>query len=123
MLFDLELRARSNGRRSLDDVEYALWQLCKDGRPGFEEDEIRRQLIRSGGPEMGELYDRWVLKPGELPVESELAKVGLQIVEQTAAGNEKQSVIIERLDITPAQRNLLEGWLKVRHTGQKITMR
>lgn len=112
MLFDLELRARSNGRRSLDDVEHALWDLCKDDRPGFEEDEIRRQLIRFGGPDMGALYDQWVLKPGELPVEQELARVGLEIVEQGTGTNGKQRIIRERPDMTPAQRRLLDGWLK-----------
>jgi predicted metalloprotease with PDZ domain len=53
MLFDLELRVRSNGQHSLDDVELALWDLCKDDQPGFDEDEIRRQLIRFGGADMG----------------------------------------------------------------------
>ncbi|RYG23332.1 hypothetical protein EON82_14350, partial [bacterium] len=57
MMFDLELRARTNGKRSLDDVELALWKLCKDGKPGFEKDEIRGQLVRFGGPAMGDLYD------------------------------------------------------------------
>jgi len=59
------------------------------------------------------------MKPGELPVKAELAKVGLQIVEQDSAGNEKCSVIIERPDITPAQRKLLEGWLHVRRMGKR----
>ena len=70
---------RSNGERSLDDVERALWELCKNDRPGFDEEEIRRQLISFGGPEMGTLYDQWVRAPGELPVELQLAKVGLEI--------------------------------------------
>ena len=42
MLFDIELRARTNGKRSLDDVELVLWNLCKNDQPGFDEDEILR---------------------------------------------------------------------------------
>jgi predicted metalloprotease with PDZ domain len=117
MLFDIELRVRTNGKRSLDDVELALWNLCKNDQPGFEEDEIRRQLVRFGGQEMGPLYDQWVLKAGDLPIEQELGKIGLGLVEQTSAEKKKsgsnQSVSIqERPDITHAQRMLLAEWLR-----------
>lgn len=111
MLFDIELRMRTGGKRSLDDVERALWELCKNDQPGFDEDEIRRQLVRFGGPEMGLLYDQWVLKPGDLPIEQELAKVGLRLV-QPKSGSAKTSTIQDRLDITPAQRLLLAEWLR-----------
>lgn len=111
MLFDIELRVRSNSQHSLDDVELALWDLCKDNRPGFDEDEIRRQLIRFGGADMGALYDQWVLKPGELPIEQELAKVGLEIHEPAKSTNGK-AAIQERADITTEQEKLLGGWLR-----------
>src|SRR5262249_8158512 len=110
MLFDIELRSRTDGKHSLDDVERALWKLCKDNQPGFGEDEIRSQLVHFGGPSMGPLYDQWVLNPGDLPVEQELAKVGLRIDEQQDQ-NGSTSQIRERADITPAQRQLLQGWL------------
>ncbi|HVL40067.1 MAG TPA: hypothetical protein VM328_11815 [Fimbriimonadaceae bacterium] len=77
LVLDLEMRARTGGRRSLDDVMLALWHLTRDGKPGFEEEEIRRQLVRFGGAGMGTLYDEIVMKPGELPVEAALARVGL----------------------------------------------
>lgn len=82
MLLDIELRSRTGGKHSLDDVEHALWNLCKNDQPGFEEGEIRNQLIKFGGDGMGPIYDQWVTKPGELPVEAQLAKVGLQLVER-----------------------------------------
>ena len=82
MLLDIELRSRTGGKHSLDDVEHALWNMCRNDQPGFEEGEIRNQLIHFGGAEMGPIYDQWVTKPGELPVEAQLAKVGLQIVEK-----------------------------------------
>jgi predicted metalloprotease with PDZ domain len=111
MIFDIELRARSNGRHSLDDVELALWDLCKDKRLGFDEGEIRRQLIRFGGADMGALYDQWVLKPGELPVEQELAKVGLEIHEPANDASGK-AVIQERAGINSEQKELLRDWLR-----------
>jgi predicted metalloprotease with PDZ domain len=109
MLFDIDLRVRTNGKRSLDDVELALWNLCKNGQPGFDEDEIRRQLVRFGGQDIGPLYDQWVLKPGDLPVEQELAKIGLGL--QTRSG---KTVIQELSDITHAQQMLLVEWLRSR---------
>ncbi len=79
MLLDIEVREKSGGKRSLDDVMRALYAMTKDGKPGFEEDEIRKQLVRFGGPSLGEYYDKIVMQPGELPVEEQLAKAGLKI--------------------------------------------
>jgi len=113
MMFDIELRSRTGGRRSLDDVGRALWNLSKNDPPGFAEDEIRRQLVHFGGLDMGSLYDQWVLSPGDLPIEQELAKVGLRIEEQQGQSG-GASQIRERPGMTPAQRQLLEGWLRTK---------
>lgn len=88
MILDLEMRARTEGKQSLDDVMLALWDMTKDDQPGFEEDEIRKQLVRFGGAEMGEVYDNLIRKPGEVPVELALAKAGLKLeeIEQTNLG-------------------------------------
>jgi predicted metalloprotease with PDZ domain len=81
---DLEIRSRSNNQHSLDDVMRALFDECKNDQPGFEEDEIRKQCVRFGGPELGTFYDRIVMTPGELPIVDELAKAGLLIGQETA---------------------------------------
>lgn len=81
MLLDIEIRAQSAGKHSLDDVERALWEMCKENQPGFEEDEIRKQCIRFGGPSLGEFFDKVVMTPGELPVEGQLGKVGLRLAD------------------------------------------
>jgi predicted metalloprotease with PDZ domain len=73
---DLELRAETGGRKSLDDVERALWEICKAG-PGFEEDEIEKQYLRAGGSK--EFFESVVMRPGELPLDRELARVGLHL--------------------------------------------
>jgi len=77
LCLDIELRTQTAGRRSLDDVARGLYEVCKDGKPGFAEDEIRKQLVKFGGDALGTAYDNWVMKPGELPVEEQLAKMGL----------------------------------------------
>ncbi|MHB8636681.1 MAG: M61 family metallopeptidase [Fimbriimonadaceae bacterium] len=77
LMLDIEIRIHSNGKHSLDDVELALWNECKNNQPGFQENEIRNLCVRFGGEDLGELYDKWVMTPGVLPVEDELAKMGL----------------------------------------------
>ncbi len=81
MVLDIELRSLTGGKHNLDDVLLALWNLNSDDKPGFEEDEIRRQLVKFGGMEMGWFYDNVILKPGDMPVEAALAKCGLKLTE------------------------------------------
>lgn len=82
MVLDIELQARTGGKHTLDDVMLALWTMNAHDQPGFEEDEIRRQLVRFGGMEMGWFYDQVIMKPGDMPVEAALAKCGLTLAEQ-----------------------------------------
>jgi predicted metalloprotease with PDZ domain len=110
LCLDIELMSSTDGRRSLDDVERALWKLCRDGRPGFEEGEIRKQLILVGGSKFGHLYDRWVMKPGKLPVASALALVGLKL----AGGSDKSFRIYAADTVTPHQIALRNIWLAKR---------
>jgi predicted metalloprotease with PDZ domain len=81
LLLDIEIRSASKGKHSLDDVTRALWQLCKDDKPGFEEGEIRALCVKYGGDAAGAFYDQIITKPGELPVDAQLAKIGLRIAE------------------------------------------
>lgn len=81
LILDIEILSQSNGKYSLDDVERALWELCKNNKPGFEEDEIRKLLVKFGGQPLGDMYDTIIMKPGELPVEGALAKIGLEVKE------------------------------------------
>jgi len=76
MCLDIELRTRTNGQATLDDVIHDLFAQC-NGKPGFPEDGIRTTLIKHGGPDFGPIYDKWIMTPGELPVEEQLAKVGV----------------------------------------------
>lgn len=79
LVLDIEMLDQTNGRHSLDDVEHALWDQCKNDQPGFEEGDIRRHLVRLGGYSMGPFYDDVIMKPGELPVENQLAKIGKEL--------------------------------------------
>lgn len=78
MCLDLEIRTRSNGKYSLDDVERALWAQCKNDQPGFAETDIRKWCVKFGGAGMGDAYDRIVMQP-DMPVAASLALAGLEI--------------------------------------------
>lgn len=79
LVFDAELRHVTGGKKSLDDLMYLLYEQCKDGKPGFQEGDIRKHLVTLGGTRLGEVYDEWVMKPGELPVEQQIAKIGYEM--------------------------------------------
>ena len=80
MCLDIEMRAQTNGKRTLDDVEHALWRMCRNDQPGFDEDEIRNQFVKFGGKAMGLAYDRVVMWPDGMRIEETLAKAGLELV-------------------------------------------
>lgn len=131
LCLDTELRFRTNGRRSLDDVVRALYQQCKDGEPGFEEDGIRAQLVRFGGQSMGDFYDRVVMKAGEMPLEEELAKMGLKLAQGTEAyadhgiswsPSKADKGARVRTATGPAQGNLMSDDLILSINGQSTAL-
>lgn len=74
---DMAIRSATQGARSLDDVMKTLYEECKNGKPGFEENRIRELVVRIGGEKLGPLYDRLVMQAVELPVEELLPDMGM----------------------------------------------
>lgn len=79
LCLDMAIRGKTANKKSLDDVAHNLFKKYGHGQPGFPEDGIRTELVNVGGSSMGDMYDHIVTKPGELPVEDALAKVGLTL--------------------------------------------
>lgn len=130
LCLDIELRAVTNGANDLDDVERALYDLTRNDKPGFEEDAIRSQLVRFGGAPMGDFYDKLVTQPGELPVEEQLAKIGLKMVEvdeafsdlgATLSASKEKGGIEVRAPKGPTEGKLIEGDLIVAIDGVSLT--
>lgn len=127
---DAELRSVTEGKYSLDDVTRALWELCKDGKPGFEEDEIRKQLVRFGGERLGAYYDQIVMKPGEIDVEGQLAKLGLAIEQREepfadvgfdwSADKEAKGARVRRIRVEAAVDGLQEGDIVIAVEGVRL---
>jgi predicted metalloprotease with PDZ domain len=79
-LLDLEMRARTKGTRSLDDVLVEMWrQFGLEGRP-VPEDAMPAIFERVAGGPMHDVLEPWVDGRDELPVDRILAKAGLRVV-------------------------------------------
>ncbi|MCB8933431.1 MAG: hypothetical protein M9921_00645 [Fimbriimonadaceae bacterium] len=131
LCLDIEIRSQTGGKRSLDDVMRALWDLCRNGKPGFAEDEIRKQCVRFGGPALGPFYDKIVMQPGELPVEEQLAKIGLRMSERLdrfvdvgfdwAAVRAEQAVRVRNVH-GPAKDRLRDGDRIIEANGKSLKL-
>lgn len=77
LCLDMAVRNATNNRKSLDDVERTLFKKYGHGQPGFEEGAIRDELVNVAGPSLGAFYDEVVMKPGDMPLEEALGRIGL----------------------------------------------
>jgi len=94
LLLDVEVRSRTNGQKSLDDVMRWMYQKLYEtpaatyylpGR-GYEEKDILAALNTVSGSDFSEFFARYVAGTAELPVADELAKLGLRLNVTVDAG-------------------------------------
>jgi predicted metalloprotease with PDZ domain len=87
LLLDLEIRRRSNGVRSLDDVMRALYEdFYKKGR-NYTPEDFQRTAERAAGAGLEEFFTRYVRGREELNYDAALAWAGLRLdTSSTAAG-------------------------------------
>lgn len=88
-LIDVEMRARTNGQRGLDDVLAELWRVYGVEEQPVPEDAMIGVLDRVAGVPMHDVVCAWVDGRGELPVDATLAKVGLKTVRER--GHDKKA--------------------------------
>ena len=94
MLLDLEIRSRTEGRKSLDDVLRWMYEKFYQAPAasyylaghGYEEKDILEALNAVSGSDFGEFFARYVQGTVELPVAEELAKAGLKLNATVEAG-------------------------------------
>jgi predicted metalloprotease with PDZ domain len=78
-LLDLEVRGRSAGRASLDDVLRLLWNEYGAPRRPVPEDVMQSIFERVAGSPMGDLFDAWIRSPLEIDCARTLARVGITV--------------------------------------------
>jgi predicted metalloprotease with PDZ domain len=82
-LLDIEIRARSAGRASLDAVLSHLWRV--HGKPELPVPEGAMQAIfeEASGVALGDLFDAWIRGVAEVDASSTLAHVGIALERTT----------------------------------------
>jgi predicted metalloprotease with PDZ domain len=100
LLLDLEIRERTNDKRSLDDALRALKKLSWDapkasyylqGR-GYTERDVERAVSEAAGADLHSWFERYVGGTEELPFAEALAKVGLTLTASEDSTGKKYTV-------------------------------
>ncbi|HYA54111.1 MAG TPA: PDZ domain-containing protein [Thermoplasmata archaeon] len=79
MCLDLELRHRTEGRASLEDVLRLLWQEHGRRGVGVEEDGIQPAVVRATGVDVSSFFDRYVRGTVELDLPGFARYAGLRL--------------------------------------------
>ena len=118
-LLDLEVRARTGGEKTLDDVMRLLWQRFWNGATtsyylqghGYGGDDVRQALNDVTQTDFGEFFQRYVERTEELPYGWTLERVGLRLVSD--AGSSTYRIETDP-DAPEGARRLGDAWLEGR---------
>jgi predicted metalloprotease with PDZ domain len=83
-LLDVEIRGRTNGQRSLDDVMRLLWAEHGTNGRGVPENGIEEACVRIAGEGLRPFLRRAIYSTEELPAEEILQNVGLKAEKRIA---------------------------------------
>ncbi|MBI4752127.1 MAG: PDZ domain-containing protein [Acidobacteria bacterium] len=78
-LLDIELRAKTEGRYSLDEVVRAMYNRFPETGPGYSSDDILQEINRLTGVDVTEFFRRNIKGSEELPSRELFEKIGLQV--------------------------------------------
>jgi predicted metalloprotease with PDZ domain len=84
LCLDLLIRARTRGRKSLDDVMRALWACYGRTGTGVPEDGVERAAAEVSGLRLRGFFDRALRSTAELPLARLLGTVGLKLAVRPA---------------------------------------
>jgi predicted metalloprotease with PDZ domain len=79
MLFDIEIRTRSNGTKSLDDVMRLLLDKYGLPKPGFTDTQLKAAFETVAGGDLSDFWKRYVAGTDEIDFAGYLAKMGLTL--------------------------------------------
>jgi predicted metalloprotease with PDZ domain len=91
LAFDLTIRAKTGGARSLDDVMRALWQRYgRDFYPsvgrGVTEDEVEALFEEISGVKLKSMFERYVRGTDDLPLAKLFAPFGVKLLDERKSG-------------------------------------
>ncbi|WP_306394224.1 M61 family metallopeptidase [Telluria beijingensis] len=91
LAFDLTIRARTNGARSLDDVMLALWErygrdFYQGAGRGVTEQEVEALFDEISGLKLKSLFERYVRGTDDLPLAKLYAPLGVKLLDERKGG-------------------------------------
>lgn len=81
-LLDLEIRRRTAGRRSLDDLMLTLWSRYGKKKRALEEDAIQKAAVSVSGSDFSDFFRRYVDGVEPLPYDVVFGAFGLQLTNE-----------------------------------------
>ena len=82
-LLDMEIRNRTQNRKSLDDWMRLLYTRYALPKPGFEPADVVRAASEVAGADMTTFFERYVFGKEPLPYERDFAYAGIQVLTKT----------------------------------------
>jgi predicted metalloprotease with PDZ domain len=118
VLLDLEIRQRTNDRKSLDDWMRAMYQRFALPKPGFADSDVVRVASEVAGADLGEFFRRYLLGKDPLPYDRDFAYAGIGVQRVTspqgwsgvvlATTRDGHTIISNMIPGSPAERDGLD---------------
>ena len=76
LMLDIEIRSRTNNKKSLDDVMFALNAEAKKGKT-FKDNELIGKMEKITGLDLQDFYKKYIAGTDSLPIDEYLKKMGV----------------------------------------------
>ena len=99
LAFDLTIRAKTNGKRTLDDVMRALWSrygrdFYQGAGRGVTEADVEALFDEVSGLKLRGLFDRYVRGTGDIPLARLFAPLGIKLKDERKSGKPSLDVAV-----------------------------
>lgn len=109
VLLDLEIRQRTNDRKSLDDWMRAMYQRFALPKPGFADSDVVHVASEVAGSDMSEFFRRYVYGKDPLPYDRDFAYAGIDAKRIVSTHGWSGIVLATTADGRPVVSNIIPG--------------
>jgi predicted metalloprotease with PDZ domain len=109
VLLDLEIRQRTNNRKSLDDWMRSMYQGFALPKPGFNDGDVVRIASATAGTDMSEFFRRYLFGKDPLPYVRDFAYAGIDAQKTTSSQGWSGAVLAPTRDGHAVIGNIIPG--------------
>jgi predicted metalloprotease with PDZ domain len=118
-LLDFEIRTRTDGKRTLDDVMRYLYDNYAKRGVGFPESELKKAFETVAGGDLTEFFARYVSGTSEIDFDAYLSRAALQLKRSySTGGSTRPEQDPPRGETAQSENGVAPGWLGVRTRSQ-----